>query len=1771
MELRVLGPLELWAARGLVELGGPRQRRLLAILLVESPRVVSSADIVERLWPAGEQPPKADAALRTYLSRLRRALSDAGVSGELIRTDPPGYRLDANGWVLDAQRFEALVEESRRLRERGDAAAASERVEQARRLWRGRPYAEFADEPWAAPEVQRLEELHLTAAEERLQALLALGQHQRAVPEIERLAADHPLRESLVGLRMLALHRGGRSSDALRAYESYRRMLAECTGLEPGAELARLGARVLAQDPLLLLLEPAGVPLRGYRLGRQLGEGAFAHVFEATQPSVGRAVAVKVIRAELANRPEFIRRFEAEAQLVAHLEHPHIVPLYDYWREPDRACLVMRLLRGGTLEQRLSSRGPLSLQETATLASQVGAGLAAAHRARVVHRDVKPANVFLDDDGNFYLGDFGIALDAASVNDPESALSAGSPAYASPEQLLRKPVGPGADVHGLAITLFEALTARLPFPDAANQAELLQRQLHDPIPLVGHLRADIPTGIDEVLQRATAKDPAARFAHIDAFVNAFNAALRLEPSAGATGAPRPGLGVATALGAAASNPYKGLRPFSEADAADFAGRDRLVDQFLDRLRRAGSAGRLLTVVGPSGSGKSSAVRAGLLPALRRGAVDGSDRWFLASMTPGRDPFEELLPALLKVAPSAPQQLGPMLGEDHRGITRAIKAVVPEGGELLLVIDQFEELFTLTIDEQIRRRFLDAVEHALADQRCPLRVVLTLRADFYDRPLRYGAFARLVRDSTVLVVPLAADELERAIVDPAARAGASFEPGLVSRLVADVADQPAALPLLQYALTELFDQRVSTMLTVAAYEHLGGLAGALAARAEQLATGGTLEEQQATRRLFTRLVALGEGSEDTRRRVLRSELGGEDAMTTAIERFGAARLVSFDRDPATREPTVEVAHEALIRQWPRLRGWLEEDRDGLRLHRQLTDAAQGWTGRGRDSGELFRGARLDATAEWAAAGGDADLNADERAFLDASRQLRNDERTRLQRSNRRLRGSLMLVAMALALALVAGAIAVVQQNRATANAEEAGRQRDQAAVESQRAEGAARAAEAARAASDVRRLVAESKVAQSKNFSLSMLLAVEAHRQEESPATLGALQSALVANPRVLQVQPAQWGGAEASGAMNGDGSSIIVGRADGRVELFDAATLQRKGEPLVASNNGSWVSVAAGSDPTVFVSADLAGTLIFWDLPTGTARAQRQLSGATRTTSQPLAMSRQANRSIRCRRWRDVGGGRPGPGRRADPSADHRLGRTVQRLAVSPDGTRLAIATTDMIITVVESASGATVQRIATGLTGATIGSLAWSPDGTRLAQGNGGTIGRLGAIFDASSGQQLSPYLTDTSTPIGGYVAGGSIYANGSSNGFVQLRHPSTGGVLEAAVPTFVGIGRSVLSSADGATLYVLGGGGLCVISLDGRRKLATPLPFPYVTRGTGGPFAFDFRTGRVDLLDDQLRSRATFTAPDFRTDQLLSPSFDLSADGTAFAAGSANGTISVIDVASGTVRLAFAVPFSEPDSKYFATYGPAARTWVGFVRWSPDGTALAVGRWDRVYLFHATTGVLRREIVAGWKDQLTSLSFSPDGRMLAVGSFDGTGMVVDVATGTVIGEPFGKGNFAVAQMAWTPDGKGIVAVDNLAKTITTLDLYTRQALSPTIANFVSNLAFPWFDDSGTRLLAFGTDGYIRTFDVASGVEIGDGFGPGTLSLASSAGANGTLVTTVTTNPTVSSLWDSDPAHWEAKACAAAGRNLTEEEWTRYLPNSGPRRVTCERWPIQT
>jgi serine/threonine protein kinase/WD40 repeat protein/DNA-binding winged helix-turn-helix (wHTH) protein len=1018
MDFRILGALEVSRnGSGPIPLGGTKQRAVLAHLLLRANHLVPTEVLIDEIW--GDEPPEtARNTLQNYASRLRKALGEQRLEGNRA-----GYRLRAEPSELDATRFESLLRDARRLLPI-DARAAVGTFDQALGLWRGPALADLAADPALQGQAARLDDLRLGALEDRIDAQLAIGQHGEVIGELEELTTRHALRERFWGQLMLALYRAGRQGEALAAYQRAREILAAELGIDPSPELRRLQERILAQSPDLDL---GGEPLRGYRLLERVGMGGYGTVWRAIQPDVGRDVAVKAIHPHLANDPEFIRRFEAEAQLVARIEHPHVVPLYDYWREPGGAYLVMRFLRGGSLADLLDP-GPLELEKIAGLVEQICGALAAAHRQGVVHRDVKPSNILFDGEGNAYLADFGIAKDLASTEQTKTGTIRGSLLYASPEQIGGGTLTPRADQYALGIVLFEALVGVHPFADIPDLA-VLDRQLHEPLPSAAEGRPDLPPAVDGVIATATAKDPDDRFGDTAAFADAFRRAL----AAGdvAVAAPIEPVQV--------RNPYKGLRPFVEADAMDFHGREAFVERLLGRWRRTDRSSRLLAVVGPSGSGKSSAVRAGLVPAIRRGAIEGSEGWFVTEMIPGPHPLEELEAALLRVAAQPPPGLLHLLESGARGLLQAVDLLIPDGSQLLLVVDQFEELFTLTEEESERALLLESLRVAAADPSSRVRVVATLRADFYDRPLNYPRFGELLGASTEVVTPLAPDELERAIVRPAGSVGLRVEPSLVAQVASDVAAQPGALPLVQYALTELFDRRDDGLLTLSAYHDIGGVGGALAARAEHLYVTRHDAGREACRQLFLRLVSLGEGIPDARRRVPISELSAievdAEAMDSVLDAYGRHRLLTFDRDPATREPTVEVAHEALLRSWPRLREWIASARDDVGTLRRIEDAAAEWERSGRDASFLLRGSRLDQFDAWADQT-DVAVGRTERAYLKASNARRDEEhateaeraereRTVERRSVKRLRALVTALTVGF---LVAGTLTVVAVDR-----------------------------------------------------------------------------------------------------------------------------------------------------------------------------------------------------------------------------------------------------------------------------------------------------------------------------------------------------------------------------------------------------------------------------------------------------------------------------------------------------------------------------------------------------------------------------------------------------------------------------------------------------------------------------------------------------------------------------------------------------------------------
>ncbi|WP_420643885.1 protein kinase domain-containing protein [Candidatus Leptofilum sp.] len=531
-------------------------------------------------------------------------------------------------------------------------------------------------------------------------------------------------------------------------------------------------------------------------------------------------------RRKYADDPDFIRRFEAEAQTIARLEHPYIVPLYDYWREASGAFLVMRLLRGGNLLTSLEG-GPWEVKPTIRLLDQISSALAIAHRQGIVHRDIKPANILFDEAGNAYLSDFGIAKQMTrNLQLTAEGGILGTPDYVSPEQLRNEPVGAPTDLYSLGAVLYEMLTGERPFPNIPV-ALLIKKQLEEPIPLISASRPDLPEQIDGVIQRATAKQPTDRYPSALAMAKAFRqAALGIGNGQEILmdTAVSSDLGHSIPTLNEISNPYKGLRAFQEADAADFYGRDSIVAQLTTHLAES----RFLAVVGPSGSGKSSLVKAGLIPALRQDAIPGSDHWFVAEMAPGTHPLEELELALLPIAVNPPPDLIEPMKKDERGLLRTIRRILPneENAQLLLVIDQFEELFTLVDNDNRRLHFLKSLLAALNAPHSQLRVVVTLRADFYDRSLLFQPIANLFKQHTEIVLPLNQEELTWAIREPAHHVGVKLEDSVITAIVSDVIDQPGALPLMQYALTELFEARTNQVMTLSTLTMLDSRATSL---------------------------------------------------------------------------------------------------------------------------------------------------------------------------------------------------------------------------------------------------------------------------------------------------------------------------------------------------------------------------------------------------------------------------------------------------------------------------------------------------------------------------------------------------------------------------------------------------------------------------------------------------------------------------------------------------------------------------------------------------------------------------------------------------------------------------------------------------------------------------------------------------------------------------------------------------------------------------------
>lgn len=581
-------------------------------------------------------------------------------------------------------------------------------------------------------------------------------------------------------------------------------------------------------------------------------------------------------------------------------------------------------------------------------------------------------------------------------------------------------------------------------------------------------------------------------------------------------------------------PYRGLARFEPGDRDLFFGRDQLVAQLAQRVR----ASRMVAVVGASGSGKSSLLRAGLLPSLQTQPSSGCRLTAIRILTPGPRPSSTHCPALTA---------------SH------------EAGDTLVVVDQFEELFTLCSDPAERAAFLDLLVKAV-EPKNRLRVVIAVRADFLGRCAEHRPLAAALTDATFLLGPMGPAELRDAIVKPAAAAGLIVERTLTARIVEELAEEPGGLPLMSHALLETWRRRKGRTLTVTAYELAGGVHGALTHTAEELYTRLSPEQAEVARRILLRLITPGEGAQDTSRPAEHAELralsatGPPSDAASVLEQLARARLVTLDGD------MVRLAHEALITAWPRLQSWIGGARERLRVHRQLTEAARAWDALDQDTGALYRGTRL-ATAEEHLTGYRADLTPAEAAFLDASIAAREQEQRAAARTTRRIRALLAAVSALLLLASTAAAVAFQQRSLARVG-------RDRAVAE---------------------QVVAEAGQLNATDPSLSAQMYVAAHRLRSGrEATAGLLDTQNIALSSVLSAhsQPVY------AVAFSPDGRTLATGAGDRTIRLWslaDPAHPVPLGRPLTGHTD--WVYwLQFSPDGHTLASASRDRTARLWDV-----------------------------------------------------------------------------------------------------------------------------------------------------------------------------------------------------------------------------------------------------------------------------------------------------------------------------------------------------------------------------------------------------------------------------------------------------------------------------------------------------------------------------------------------------------------------------------------------
>ena len=786
-----------------------------------------------------------------------------------------------------------------------------------------------------------------------------------------------------------------------------------------------------------------GAQIHQYEIIREIGAGGMGAVYLARDTKLGRKVAIKILQS---NHPELTERFIIEARATARCSHENIVIIYEVGEYAAQPYMVLEFLQGTTLTELVTGGKRLPPARAVELMVPVVKALVVAHEQGIVHRDLKPDNIFVTESGGIKVLDFGIAKvrDQATEQSPgqspsQAALRLPSPEqlgdntntgthsgggggkghnltrvgvimgtmkYMSPEQWgIGVEIDHRTDIWACGVILFRLLAGKHPLSPLQGNQLVVTAMLDKPMPKLREAVSDVPQGLCDVVDRCLQKHKEYRFADARELLRA------LEPFL-------PGR-FSTMQLQLDESPYAGLSSFQESDAARFFGRSREIAAAVNRIRDR----PIMGVVGPSGVGKSSFVRAGLVPALKQ----SGESWETLVIRPGRSPLGAIAammsPMVSSTATSVVDdlkeqaELARQLAHEPGQMGQVLRARARRANrKILLFVDQFEELYTLVPDPAERAAFTACLAGAADDASAPVRVVLSLRSDFLDRVGEDPQLMGEVMQGLFFLTPPGRDGLRDALVQPAEMAGYMFEnPQMVEEMLSHLETTPGALPLLQFAATKLWEAKDSTrkLLTQAAYTSMGGIAGALASHADSVLGELAPQSQALARQLFLRLIT----PERTRAIVSLAELTelapGTSDVQRLVDHLTTARLLVTQTaaDGSAQGSTVEVVHESLIHSWPSLRRWLDETQEDSQFVEQLRVATKQWLAKGKDSGVLWRGEAAEEAMRWRKRH-KGTIPDSQRQFLDAV----VSEATRASRRNRTI--AVLAIAVLAVLFLVA---------------------------------------------------------------------------------------------------------------------------------------------------------------------------------------------------------------------------------------------------------------------------------------------------------------------------------------------------------------------------------------------------------------------------------------------------------------------------------------------------------------------------------------------------------------------------------------------------------------------------------------------------------------------------------------------------------------------------------------------------------------------------------